>query len=54
ICVVSLLRVLYISRMDIHDFHYTYAGLGMWSIVEPQLGIINACMPVMRPLLNQL
>jgi len=54
ICVVSLLRVLYIARMDIHDFHYTYADFGMWSIVEAQLGTINACMPVMRPLLHRL
>jgi hypothetical protein len=39
--------------MDLHDFHYTYADLGMWSIIEPQLGVINACMPVMRPLLSR-
>jgi hypothetical protein len=53
ICIVSLLRVVYISRMDLHDFAYTYADLGMWSIVEPQLGVINACLPVMRPIIHQ-
>ncbi|KAF2194318.1 hypothetical protein K469DRAFT_437352, partial [Zopfia rhizophila CBS 207.26] len=51
ICVVSLLRVVYIIRMDLHDFSYTYADLGMWSIVEPLLGVVNACLPVMRPLI---
>jgi hypothetical protein len=40
--------------MDLHDFHYTYADLGMWSIVEPQLGIVNACMPVMQPFLRRI
>lgn len=39
--------------MDLHDFSYSYADLGMWSIVEPQLGVVNACLPVMRPLLHQ-
>ena len=39
--------------MNIHDFHYSYANLGMWSIVEAQLGIISACMPVMQPVLRR-
>ena len=40
--------------MDLHDFSYTYVDLGMWSIVEPQLGVVNACLPVMRPVLDRL
>jgi len=40
--------------MDLHDFHYTYADLGMWSIVEAQVGIINACMPVMQPVIRRI
>jgi hypothetical protein len=52
VCVVSLLRVVLISRMNFEDFHYTYADLGMWSIVESKVGIINACMPVMQPVLR--
>jgi hypothetical protein len=54
ICIVSMLRVIYIARMNLHDFSYTYADLGMWSIVEAQLGVMNACLPVMRPVIDRL
>jgi len=40
--------------MNLKDFHYTYADLGMWSIVEAQVGIINACLPVMQPVLRKI
>jgi hypothetical protein len=49
-----MLRITYIARMDLHDFSYTYADLGMWSTVEPQLGVVNVCLPVMRPVLERL
>jgi hypothetical protein len=51
ICIVSLLRVIFSARNNMEDFHYSQSALVMWSIVEPQLGAINACLPVMRPLL---
>jgi len=40
--------------MNMHDFHYSYADLGKWSLVEAQLGIISACMPVMQPVLRRI
>jgi hypothetical protein len=40
--------------MNFEDFHYAYADLGMWSIVEVKVGIINACMPVMQPVLRRI
>ncbi len=33
------------------DLTYTFAANQMWTTIEPCLGIINACLPMMRPLL---
>lgn len=35
--------------MDINDFTYAAADLAVWSFLEPSLGIINASLPVLRP-----
>ena len=51
ICVVSLLRVLFINNLDLVDFSYSSNGLGRWSFLEPSLGVVNTCLPVMRPAL---
>jgi hypothetical protein len=47
--VVSLLRVVYIANMDIADFSYAATDLAIWSFLEPSLGIVNASLPVLRP-----
>ncbi|KAF2455726.1 hypothetical protein BDY21DRAFT_350155 [Lineolata rhizophorae] len=51
ICVISLLRTIYVPTIDLADFHYSAATFGRWSVLEPTLGVINACLPVMRPVL---
>jgi hypothetical protein len=49
ICVISALRVVYIANMDLNDFTYAAADLVLWSFLEPSLGIINASLPVLKP-----
>lgn len=53
ICIASLLRVIYTHKIDPDDFSYTYRYLAIWSLVEPQLGVINACLLLMRPVLQR-
>lgn len=40
--------------MDLADFTYSAAALSRWSVLEPTLGIVNACLPLMRPVIQQI
>ena len=54
ICIVSLQRVIWLRQWDQSDLAFD-AILGVcWSILEPSLGVINACLPVMWPVLQKL
>jgi hypothetical protein len=46
---MSLLRVVYVARMDITGLMYAPANLAVWFFLEPYLGIINASLPILRP-----
>ena len=35
--------------MNLDDFSYSAVDLGVWSILEPTLGIVNASLPVLHP-----
>jgi hypothetical protein len=52
--VITLLRILYLHNMDLLDLSYSGAALARWSVLEPTLGVVNACLPVMRPVLQKL
>ena len=49
ICIITIMRVVVIYNLDLADFTYSAASLSIWSILEPTLGIINACLPLIRP-----
>ncbi|KAF2008746.1 hypothetical protein BU24DRAFT_321242, partial [Aaosphaeria arxii CBS 175.79] len=50
ICIISLLRVINVAKLDLTDFTYACINLSIWAILEPTLGIVNACLPVFRPI----
>lgn len=52
ICVLSLLRILSVVSWDLTDPTYTGTGITAYSILEPMLGVVNACLPAMRPALG--
>ncbi|KAK5634996.1 hypothetical protein RRF57_010708 [Xylaria bambusicola] len=52
ICILSLLRILSIPAWDLTDPTYTGTGITVYSILEPTLGVVNACLPTMRPALG--
>ena len=51
ICVVTILRIVTAAQFDIDDFTYGFAKLAIWTDLEPTLGMVNACLPVIQPAL---
>lgn len=54
ICVLSLLRVIYLHNWDLNDVTYSSTTISIFSILEPTLGVINASLPVMKPAFNMI
>lgn len=54
ICIVSLQRILWLRDWDLADMTFTVTEAAYWSVLEPTLGVVNACLPVMRPALRKL
>ncbi|MCJ1466988.1 hypothetical protein MMC07_005610 [Pseudocyphellaria aurata] len=53
ICVISLLRIIWLKNWDLTDFTYTATPGACWSLLEPALGVVNACLPTIRPVLRK-
>lgn len=51
---ITILRVVYLHTLDLVDFTYSSAMLCVWSVLEPTLGIVNACLPLVRPATDKL
>ncbi|KAI0847687.1 hypothetical protein F5Y00DRAFT_271026 [Daldinia vernicosa] len=54
IWVFSLLRVMWLFKLDIDDPTYSYSTCVIYSALEPALGVINACVPTIKPAINRL
>ncbi|KAI0854457.1 hypothetical protein F5Y00DRAFT_267616 [Daldinia vernicosa] len=50
ICIITSLRIWTHARLPLSEIPYQIAEDGIWAILEPCLGIINACLPLLRPL----
>ncbi|CAI6341249.1 unnamed protein product [Periconia digitata] len=54
VCFASLYRIITIVRFaDSIDMSWTKSDVFIWSLVEPSIGIISACLPTLRPLLTK-
>lgn len=53
ICVITIFRIVSTLILNFGDFSYTLPYLAISTDLEPILGIINACLPVMRPALRK-
>ncbi|KAI9148431.1 Satratoxin biosynthesis SC4 cluster protein [Paramyrothecium foliicola] len=51
ICVISLLRVIWLQSWDLTDMTYTVTPGAIYSILEPTLGVVNASLPTVKPAL---
>lgn len=54
ICVLSLLRVHWLATWDLTDLTYTETPGAIYSVLEPTLGVVNACLPTIRPAVIQI
>jgi hypothetical protein len=46
---MSIARIYAIATMDFNDFSYTVVSDGIFSALEPCLGVVNTCLPVLQP-----
>ncbi|KAI0486179.1 hypothetical protein F4859DRAFT_469347 [Xylaria cf. heliscus] len=51
ICVISLLRVIWVSNWNLSDLTFGVVNVTIYTILEPFLGVVNACLPVIKPAL---
>lgn len=49
ICIISLLRVITVANWNMNDITYSASDVSVYSVLEPTLGIINVCLPTIRP-----
>lgn len=54
ICILTLIRVKAIWDFDLNIASFKVVPVAIWSVLEPTLGVVNACLPVMRPALHKL
>ncbi|MCJ1248191.1 hypothetical protein MMC30_005408 [Trapelia coarctata] len=54
ICIISVIRVVTLAQINTTDFSYRLGQIGYWSVLEPTLGIISCCLPVLPPVLSKL
>ncbi|KAI1662905.1 hypothetical protein F4813DRAFT_342302 [Daldinia decipiens] len=53
IWVFSLLRVIWLFEFDLGDITYSSPTGVIYAILEPALGVINACVPTIKPAVNR-
>ncbi len=54
VCVISALRIAALQTVDFMDWPYESFSFVIWSILEPCLGIINACLFMMQPIVSKM
>ncbi|KAH9871191.1 hypothetical protein J1614_006767 [Plenodomus biglobosus] len=54
ICIISALRVEAIMQVSYNNLAYSLVPLSVYSVVEPCLAAINACLPLLQPLRTKL
>ncbi|KAI4277415.1 MAG: hypothetical protein LQ337_001796 [Flavoplaca oasis] len=52
-CVISLVRLVQLITNATLDATWSLGIVSIWSTAEPNLGIVSACMPTMKPLLRR-
>jgi hypothetical protein len=54
VCLISILRLVSLSRLDGVDMPYKFSIVGYWGGVEVNLAVICACLTTLRPLIVRL
>ena len=53
VCIITVLRIASIPFISPEDLTYTSVKTDVYSTLEPSLGIVSACLPIMRPLFEK-
>ena len=51
VCVISVVRLVVLSRLEAYDVTWNYVNAAIWSAAEPSMGVIAVCVPSLRPLI---
>ncbi|KAI1277328.1 hypothetical protein F5Y07DRAFT_407791 [Xylaria sp. FL0933] len=54
ICIISLFRIIALRNWDLNDVTFGSAQISIYSSLEPTLGVVNACLPTIKPALYKL
>ncbi|VUC26044.1 unnamed protein product [Clonostachys rosea] len=54
ICIISMLRVISVSQWDLNDVTYATTNVSIYSVLEPCLGVVNACLPTIQPAIKRI
>ena len=52
ICIISIIRMQSLITLKFSDISYNMINPVFWTVAEPSLAIINACLPIMRHLVK--
>ena len=54
VCIITILRIISLLHLSFSDLSYSLLPATIWGCLEPCLGIVSACMPVLPPLLARM
>ena len=52
VCIISIFRIHAVSVYDVDDPTYSMWTIAVWSSLEPTIGIVCACVPLLRPVFD--
>ncbi|KAI4251343.1 MAG: hypothetical protein LQ352_004909 [Teloschistes flavicans] len=52
VVIVSIVRLVVLSRIGRTDLTWNYINSGIWTNIEPSIAVICACLPSLRPLVS--
>ncbi|KAI4289525.1 MAG: hypothetical protein L6R35_001206 [Caloplaca aegaea] len=50
VCIISIIRMVVLSRLHQADVTWNFVNSAIWSAAEPCMGVVSACIPSLRPL----
>ncbi|MDI1490806.1 MAG: hypothetical protein OHK93_002010 [Ramalina farinacea] len=53
VCIISIIRLIVLSRLSDADVTWNYVDSAIWSAAEPCMGVISACIPSLHPLVKR-
>ncbi|KAL9048080.1 MAG: hypothetical protein Q9206_006257 [Seirophora lacunosa] len=50
VCIAGIVRIPFLAELKFSDISWTSVSVGVWVNVECNIGILSACLPILRPL----